>query len=50
MKFTLRIEAFNVFNHTRFAPPNTSMSSAAFGQIQYAADPRIMQLSLKVTF
>ena len=50
VKFTLRIEAFNIFNHTRLAPPNTSMSSSAFGQIQFAADPRILQGSLKITF
>ena len=50
VKLAIRVEAFNVFNHTRFAPPNTSMNSAAFGQIQYANSPRIMQASLKATF
>ena len=49
-KLAFRIEAFNVFNHTRFAPPNSAMNSAAFGQIQYANTPRIMQASLKLTF
>ena len=50
MTFAIRVEAFNVFNHTRLAPPDTSMSSATFGQILFANSPRIMQLALKVTF
>jgi hypothetical protein len=27
LKLAIRVEAFNVFNHTRFAPPNTTMNS-----------------------
>jgi hypothetical protein len=50
MKLAIRVEAFNVFNHTRFAPPNTTMSSQSFGQILFANSPRIMQGSLKMTF
>jgi hypothetical protein len=46
----LRVEAFNVLNHTRFAPPNTTMNSADFGKILYANTPRQMQGSLKLTF
>ena len=29
----LRLEAFNVFNHANFAPPNGSFSSPQFGQV-----------------
>ena len=46
----IRIEAFNVLNHTRFAPPNTTMNSADFGKILYANTPRQLQGSLKFTF
>jgi Carboxypeptidase regulatory-like domain len=47
---TFRAEAFNLLNHTEFADPIQSTSSSAFGQIQTANDPRIMQLALKYTF
>ena len=43
----LRVEAFNLFNDVRFNNPNTTFSSAAFGQITTAGDPRIMQFALK---
>ena len=54
-----RGELFNAFNHTNFATPNTgalgqnpvtTVSSAGFGNILAAGDPRIIQLALKVTF
>jgi hypothetical protein len=50
VQFALRVEAFNALNHTRFVPPNTSMSSSDFGRILYANSPRILQGSLKMTF
>jgi hypothetical protein len=50
VQFALRVEAFNVLNHTRFAPPNTTMNSSDFGKILYANTPRQMQGSLKLTF
>jgi len=47
----LRVEAFNVFNHTRFANPGTSLNNGnTLGQITSALDPRIMQLALKLAF
>jgi hypothetical protein len=50
LTFAIRVEAFNVFNHTRFAPPDTVMSDTSFGQILFANSPRILQFSLKATF
>ena len=45
-----RADFFNVFNHTNFADPNTNLISSRFGQIRFAADPRIIQLSLRLSF
>ncbi|HXT76041.1 MAG TPA: TonB-dependent receptor [Candidatus Eisenbacteria bacterium] len=52
----LRAEFFNVFNHTQLnvnvATNNNTIavSSASFGAIRNAYDPRIIQLALKVSF
>ena len=55
----LRIESFNVFNHTNFQLPNNvfgtgpypgTPSTPFFAQPTAAADPRRIQLGLKVTF
>ena len=58
-----RAEAFNIVNHANFvggispagtvasfATMNTNLSSSAFGQVQSAFDPRILQFALKVYF
>lgn len=45
-----RWEVFNVFNKVNFNAPVTALNSGAFGQIQTAADPRIMQFALKFVF
>jgi hypothetical protein len=54
-----RAELFNAFNHPNFATDNTNsaakspvqtVSSAGFGNILAANDPRIIQLALKVSF
>ena len=46
-----RFEAFNVFNNVRFNNPGVGVSSTAtFGNITSAQDPRILQLAMKVTF
>ncbi|MEP6715622.1 MAG: hypothetical protein ABJC09_08600 [Terriglobia bacterium] len=45
-----RAEAFNLMNHPNFNLPVANISSANFGQITSAMDPRILQGSLKLTF
>ncbi len=51
---TLRVEAFNVFNHAQFFGPevvNGNISDASeFGHVVSAQSPRLMQLSLKLIF
>jgi hypothetical protein len=49
----LRLETFNVFNHSQFFGPqavNGNISSPLFGEIVKAAPPRLMQLAVKFTF
>jgi hypothetical protein len=54
-----RVEAFNVFNHTEFANPDTNVFSGTFGQITSTdfgtgqtqlQTQRILQLALRLTF
>ena len=46
----LRGDAFNVFNHTQFSNPDTSISDLTFGQITSTASPRILQVALHLMF
>ena len=58
----LRIETFNIFNHTQFSGVNTSVSASGpgasvtaatingLGQVNSTRDPRTIQLGLKVYF
>jgi hypothetical protein len=52
LKFSVRGEFFNAWNHTQFANPNTGVNSgSSFGQItstQHAA--RMIQVAGKITF
>jgi outer membrane receptor protein involved in Fe transport len=46
-----RAEFFNLTNTARFAPPNTSFGSAAFGQVSAQSNqPRILQFALKLIY
>jgi len=45
-----RAEFFNVFNHPNLSDPATTVSSPGFGAVTAAADPRIGQLALKLSF
>lgn len=49
----IRVEAFNVFNHANFGNPDgnvTDTGQGGFGYINSAADPRILQVALKLLF
>jgi outer membrane receptor protein involved in Fe transport len=46
----LRLDAFNVFNHTEFKNPDTTATDATFGQISTTYDPRILQLAIHIRF
>lgn len=60
LNIDLRVEGFNVTNHPSFGGPtpstgvslgpNTTYSSANFGRITTAGDPRILQGALKFSF
>ena len=53
-----RVEAYNVFNHTQFTTVNTAavfnaagqQTSGTFGQYTAAANPRQLQLALRIMF
>jgi hypothetical protein len=49
-RLEVRAEAFNVLNHPNYGDPTNSLSSANFGRILSAADPRIWQFALKYIF
>lgn len=49
-KVQLRAEFFNIFNRVNLDNPVNSFSDGGFGGILSAADPRIGQLALKITF
>jgi hypothetical protein len=49
----LRFEAFNVFNHAQFYGPASvdgQIEDSAFGEIENAQAPRLVQLALKFSF
>jgi hypothetical protein len=49
----VRVEAFNVFNHSQFYGPasvDREVNDSNFGQIVSAADPRLIQLAMKFFF
>jgi hypothetical protein len=53
MSLMLRLEAFNVFNHTQFFGPlsvNGTIGSSSFGDVVSAAPPRILQAAVKFSF
>jgi hypothetical protein len=47
----LRVEAFNIFNHTQFGVPNMTWGTPTFGQISSTnVDARRLQLGLRINF
>ena len=49
-KLQLRVESFNIFNHTQFQNVSTTFTSSNFGQVTSAFDPRSFQLGMKAYF
>jgi hypothetical protein len=47
LAFDVRIEFFNIFNHTQFTNPGGNISDSSFGVVSSTRDPRIGQFSLK---
>ncbi|HXE07769.1 MAG TPA: carboxypeptidase regulatory-like domain-containing protein [Acidobacteriaceae bacterium] len=45
-----RAEAFNTFNHTNPSNPNTNLGNSSYDKINNAADPRILELALRLKF
>ena len=51
MRFELRAEAFNVFNHPQFGMPNANIGNAQVGTItSTVGNPRQLQLGLRFQF
>jgi len=47
----LRVDAFNIFNHTQFSNFDTNAADGAtFGQVTQAYAPRILQLAAHIRF
>ena len=49
-RLQLRVEAFNLWNQTRFGQPGNQIGTANFGRITSADDGRIIQLAMKYSF
>jgi hypothetical protein len=45
--FDVRVEFFNIFNHTQFTNPDGNITDSSFGTVSNARDPRIGQVSAK---
>jgi outer membrane receptor protein involved in Fe transport len=50
MKSEFRLDFFNLLNHAEFSDPNTTITNAEFGQISSTAQPRVIQMALRLSF
>jgi len=50
VKFELRFESFNAFNHTEFNVLDTGSNDANFGHVTSTYDPRVLQFGAKLSF
>jgi hypothetical protein len=50
MRFQLRGEFFNFFNHANLGSPGATVNSPSFGIISSASAPRIAQVAIKIIF
>jgi hypothetical protein len=49
-RIQVRVEAFNLFNQTRFGQPGNQIGTPNFGRITSSEDGRIIQLAMKYSF
>jgi hypothetical protein len=49
-RLEIRWETFNSLNHANFSPPNSSLTSSAFGRITATSSGRVMQIAAKIVF
>ena len=50
LKFQLRGEYFNIFNHANFSGVDSGLADGNFGQVTSAHEPRIIQVAGKLYF
>ena len=50
LRLQYRLEVFNVFNSTNFTGVGTVLGTPTFGRLTAAAEPRLVQMGVKVTF
>ena len=51
LRFTLRVEAFNVFNNVEFSNPSANIQTATFGNItSTSVNNRQVQFGAKLSF
>jgi hypothetical protein len=46
----LRLETFNIFNHTQFQNVDSTFADSRFGQVTSTYNPRNVQLGVKLLF
>jgi len=46
----LRLEAYNLFNHTNFLGLSTAFGGSIFGQVTSTRDPRLVQFAFKLSY
>ena len=49
-RLQFRSEFFNAVNHANWNPPGKLLGNSSLGRITSARDPRILQLSLKLSW
>jgi hypothetical protein len=50
VKIQFRADAYNTFNHTQFQSVDAGFNDSQFGQVTSTWDPRVFQLSLRLSF
>jgi hypothetical protein len=50
VKFQLRTELFNAYNHENFSGVDSGLTDASLGAVTSGHNPRIMQLAGKIIF